>query len=122
MSAERLRVAATVLRTQAGVVPESPWYAVHLNGKYVYRNPEDYTWVVDSGPSFICDLNGDYEGRADIASYIATMHPGVALALAKSLDEAADAFGHADLCMDCFHPTCLTVGSLLPVADEILGS
>lgn len=112
MSAQRLRDAAKVLRERAEAVPESPWYAVHLNGEHLYMNPDDHTWVVDSGPSFICDLNGDHAGRAEVATYIATMHPGVALALAEWLDAAAreeDAFE----CGDIYPRT---------VADLILGA
>lgn len=43
------------------------------------------------------------------------------LAVARMLSQAADALEHPDLCMDCFHPTCLTVAEAITVARAYLG-
>ena len=83
MSADRLREAAKVLRERAERVTPGPWEAFR-------RGDAD-------GPFGVCaetvgDLDQDVyygSGRAD-AIYIATMHPGVGLALADWLDTAAN--------------------------------
>lgn len=95
MSAERLREAAKALRQLARcggpLEYPAPWGFRHTEGEgvehhgiaaLVTTNPEDdgeVTDWIDEG----------------VAAYIATMHPGVGLALADWLDEAAEKW-HAD--------------------------
>ena len=81
MSADRLRQAARVLRERAEAASEGEWRPFRSGLKGV-----DAAWIVDSGPTFIASTQIDSErGKAD-ATYIATVHPGVGLALADWLD------------------------------------
>jgi hypothetical protein len=80
MSADLLREAADVLRERADGSQPSPWYA-----ELSIRATDDANWW------FVCDANGfevaqtRHSVKAE-ADYIATMHPGVGLALADWLD------------------------------------
>jgi len=69
---------------------------------------------------YVC--TGGAPGEDDDAEYIATMHPGVALALAALLDAAADYTvpdPHDPSCDCC--PCCERDRNALAVADAILG-
>jgi hypothetical protein len=83
MSADLLREAAEVLRERIDGSQPSPWYA-----ELSILAPDDANWW------FVCDANGfevaqtRHSVKAE-AAYIATMHPGVGLALADWLDEIA---------------------------------
>ena len=78
MSADRLREAAKVLREQAEAATPGPWRSVQgASG--------DLWWVeLPNTADVALDLHGEN------ATYIATMHPGVGLALADWLDDLAD--------------------------------
>lgn len=79
MSAQRLRDAAKVLRERAEDATPGPWAATACGD--LNFNPSDLRigWTV-------------HFSRPANAAYIATMHPGVALALARLLDNAAEDF------------------------------
>lgn len=92
MSAQRLRDAAKVLRERAGDATPGPWGAVAgafgdpANGPdhmRVTRKPHT------DASSSVAQLGYEQQGGDD-AAFIATMHPGVGLALADWLDIAAD--------------------------------
>lgn len=84
-AADRLREAARVLRERAEAASEGEWWPYRT-----VPSDLDAEWIVDSGLTFICSTHIDSErGRAD-ATYIATMHPVVGLALANWLDAQAD--------------------------------
>lgn len=122
MSAARLREAAKVLRERAEDATPGPWVTHPVGARADVRGLPENTSHDYRGNAVATAGDSEFGAcPAKDAHYIATMHPGVGLALARALDTAADAFGHADLCLDCFHPTCLTVGELIPVADLILG-
>lgn len=93
MSAQRLRDAAKVLRERAGATEPGPWEA--RRGGLIAR--------ASSSPRFVwpshATADGQYwEGQRErnhaTATYIATMHPGVGLALADWLDSEAAGDGH----------------------------
>ena len=99
MSAQRLRDAAKVLRELAQAATPGPWEA-----------GEACVWTDADLPSRVVVSDGrDGDGgawdEAD-AAFIATMHPGVALALADALDAHIQNHGFA----------------LVAVADLILGA
>lgn len=78
MSAERLREAARVLREGAAILDDKGPWSWHVTG--------DRKWAVvtrDDG-EWMAQVDDD-----DRAVYIATMHPGVGLALADLLDMEA---------------------------------
>ncbi|MFF7335406.1 hypothetical protein [Streptomyces sp. NPDC008150] len=77
--ADELRAAADRLRNLATAATPGPWTQTGIG---------DYGWTVSSSTSALVDTVDSEEGRAD-ADYIATMHPGVGLALADWLDTAA---------------------------------
>ena len=82
MSADRLREAAATLRRRAQRATPGPWEVIG-GGEYV------------QGPGILVapDDGGVTTTDADL---IATMHPGVALALADVLEEAAADFDFTD--------------------------
>lgn len=83
---ETLRAAAARLRQVAGAATPGPW-------QYVIEAPcgtvIEYAYV-EAGDDLVADCGAadDAETTAD-ARYIATMHPGVAVALARWLDAEA---------------------------------
>lgn len=98
MSANRLRTAARVLRHHANAATPGPWgvgndTTVAQNMEQVAPGRCRYTqkvaapnpWDYEDAPD---DEHAEERARFD-ADYIATMHPGVALALADWLDAAA---------------------------------
>ncbi|AKU15779.1 hypothetical protein [Luteipulveratus mongoliensis] len=101
MNAERLREAAKVLRERAAAATAGPWYS----------DPTLYN-VVFSGRGSGDDVavSEDFDKRAD-AEYIATMHPGVGIGMAKLLDERAESWR-----LDVDYDT-----DALALADLILG-
>ena len=110
MSAQRLRDAAKVLRELAGAATPGPWEA---GDRCVWsRQPDGF---------YDDDVVNDSESGAggcttgENATFIATMHPGVALALAGWL-EAATA-GYLSTRLD-WSPE----PAALAVADLILGA
>lgn len=84
---ETLRAAAGLLRARAEVATPGPW-------RYVNREPcgstIEYAVVQDSMDTLVadCGVTEDEWATGD-AHYIATMHPGVAAALADWLDAEA---------------------------------
>jgi hypothetical protein len=84
MSADLLREAAEVLRERIDGSQPSPWYA-----ELSILATDDANWW------FVCDANGfevaqtRHSVKAE-AAYIATMHPGVGLALADLFEACAD--------------------------------
>lgn len=81
MSADRLREAARVLREDSEAASRSD-----AEGPWTWRVTGDKKWavVMDADGSWMAQVDDD-----DRAAYIATMHPGVGLALADWLDNAA---------------------------------
>ncbi|MEN3123244.1 hypothetical protein [Janibacter sp. LM] len=111
MSAERLRQAATVLRERAEAATPGPWKADRRGG-----------------------VTGRFEGMTEVisestdqvhADYIATMHPGVALVVAESLDNTAawldEGLGTSGLNTNYGDAWDDTVLSATRLADQILG-
>lgn len=102
---ERLRSAATRLREVAGAATPGPWEAIP-------DGPGD--WPVEGGGNYLCHSPDDgVRGGHDEgdATYIAMMHPPVALALADWLDDTANEVeSHATYSPDA-----------LRVADAVLG-
>ena len=89
MSAQRLRDAAKVLRERAEAATPGPWHLFGMAGVGAKDfEVVDERRVVCDGCEETVDRMGCYL-RED-ATYIATMHPGVALALADWLDDQAD--------------------------------
>ena len=90
MSAQELRTAAETLRAQAKSAPGGEWYAALAR---VPGDPEG-DWIVDSPDRLIAGNIGIESDPAaePRARYIATMHPGVGLALARWLDDVAAAW------------------------------
>lgn len=89
---ETLREAAKVLRERAGAAIPGPWET--RSGSLIARSSSSprLMWP----PHATADAQmweGQREQQAADATYIATMHPGVALALAGWLDKAADGDG-----------------------------
>lgn len=81
MSADRLREAARVLRERADRAYGEPWRADPPNAVVWTGNDDEFPTVYVNG--------GLYANQGRTAAYIATMHPGVGLALADWLDDAA---------------------------------
>ena len=107
MSADRLREAAKVLRERATAATPGPWqgrdgasWAAQVCVLDGDGHPVAATSMTESVPSALSD-----------ATYIATMHPGVGLALAEWLNQAAL---HTD------EPNPLT-NRAVQIADLILG-
>ena len=104
--AETLAAAANLLRKRATAdyVQPGPWIVHKANGFLRVDNDRDTTreaWTVKSG----ADLAEEAQGAAD---YIALMHPGVGLALADWLDDAAEGDEHGE-----HNPYALAVARLL---------
>ena len=102
MSADRLREAARVLRERAEAATPGPWRSVQgASG--------DLWWVeLPNTADVALDLHGEN------ATYIATMHPGVGLALADWLDDIA--------ALDGPSPHIPSERGAFRIADIILGS
>ena|SRR5690606_5605766 len=92
MSADRLREAAKVLRERAEAASEGPWWDIRAG-----LPGTDAEWIVDSDPTFIASTHIDSDRGKSDATYIATMHPGVGLALADWLDADADLSDDMDM-------------------------
>src|SRR5690242_10512179 len=99
MSAGLLRDAAKVLRERAESATPGPWSAADEHGLVPEAWP---AWCVSQmRPGFesmspeagyvtdVADVHGDNKDECPDATYIATMHPGVGLALADLLDALA---------------------------------
>ena len=86
MSAELLRQAATILRERAEAATPGPWEANMHSPDMGGRHGWDLR-----GPRNLGPLGAVVSARmlSGNAHYIATMHPGVGLALAKWLDDVA---------------------------------
>ncbi len=91
-----LRSAAKVLRERAEAATPGPWeHTEHGPGGSFAGCGQVITWGEGveagdiAGPSGDLFPRGGYSPREDMA-YIATVHPGVGLALAQLLDEHAD--------------------------------
>lgn len=119
MSAQRLHAAARVLRHHATAATPGPWGVgndtiVGSDMKQTSRGSCSYkTQVCETDPFNYQDtLDEEYaEEQAEFdADYIATVHPGVALALADWLDQTA----HDEAWIE--------TNRALRVADLILGS
>ena len=106
MSADTLREAAKVLRERAQAATPGPWSAADEHG---LLGPDSWpAWCVSQmRPGYeamsptegyvtdIADVHGDDKSENPNADYIATMHPGVGLALAEWLDaETEHVAGH----------------------------
>ena len=92
---ETLREAAKVLRERAGAATPGPWEAAQ---DHLTHSVGADVRSVPSGGYAAADCCG-YQGAStnEDAAYIATMHPGVALALADWLDKAgADCWAYGD--------------------------
>jgi hypothetical protein len=72
------------MRERAGLVPPSPWF---IHGRQV---------TTHDGCNVISD-----SGRPERTQYIASMHPGVAVAVADWLDETAEKAGHLLTMPEC---------------------
>lgn len=104
MSAERLREAASLLRERAEAATPGPWRTGGESG-LVWD-----TALPEIGPTkIVCD------SREGDATYIATMSPPVALALADLLDDDAEAaqWSNGDLRE--------SIPLILALVDAILG-
>lgn len=108
MSADLLRRAAVKLREHATAAhrghPDQQWMVDHspdyglILGSFVPEDIDD-DGVVSTGCIAFFAYPGDEESRAyagavDVASYMAAMHPPVALALADWLEAAHDHLGN----------------------------
>lgn len=76
MSAAELRQAAETLRWFANSLPDSPW---------MVQKPWLHEVKDADGRAILSSINA----RHDIPAYVATMHPGVGLALADWLEATA---------------------------------
>lgn len=111
---DRLREAARVLRERAEAATPGPWTVPLPDDEYV--GPADVVSVGEPGSRYvICEHAGTD------ATYIATMHPGVALAVAEWLVDLSDEVHveHPGGVPDDFYWPALW--SALAVADAILG-
>lgn len=112
--ADEIRAAAEKLRARAAAVPPPPWSLGGIG---------DYGWTVRMGNPAggryeVIDTRMDSdEGRA-LAQFIATMHPGVSLALATWLAsfDGIDISEHAAMSDDVAHA--LAVASLINQHQE----
>jgi hypothetical protein len=80
VSAAELRKAAETLRERATAASKAPWSPEPLYDLSVWSEANDDCQIVSVGTS----------GSHDDLRYIATMHPGVGLALADWLDTRAE--------------------------------
>lgn len=109
MSAERLREAARVLRERAGFATPGPW---EFQPWSTYALPSgDYAEsILMSAHAFDGEITRDLPDHD--GDYIATMHPGVALAIAAWLEATAEVI------VDDEEPVVMAAVS---VADAVLG-
>jgi hypothetical protein len=111
MSAELLRRAAEVLRERAASATPGPWRWEQYREDLPYLvgrggDPATYAYdteVIEANHSGECGCRSACYLGLEVAhadrDYIATMHPGVGLALADWLDTAgADIWAHGPLC------------------------
>jgi hypothetical protein len=105
VSIETLRRAAALMRERAEAATPGPW-AADPDTWHPHGHPLGYRRVVSGEPNPISGIRmphlhtatlvppGSPEDRAAMADaeHIASWHPAVALASAKALDEAADAY------------------------------
>lgn len=111
MSAELLRKAVMILRERAEAATPGPW-EVNEGGMGVLAGREE--WDLGGGQQRILTANMPYRAermRANVA-HVATMHPGVGLALADWLEDEANAAG--------YHEN-RVVPAALPLARLIVG-
>lgn len=106
--AELMREAARTLRERAGAALPTPWEVVggegsEWNDQVVSPGRRPRVGVVET----VADCDTDEE----TAEYIATMHPGLALAIADLLDDTAS---EVEYCATYSHHA-------VTVADTILG-
>ena len=84
MSAAELRKAAETLRARAGAAHPGPWYTDKYDADGVFTAPEVTLTSQD-----VAFASGGLSRQKETDAYIATMHPGVGLALADWLDLTA---------------------------------
>lgn len=126
MSAERLREAAKVLRERAGAATPGPWSfggagVADAEGRIpiAITSPDHFAYG-DGGWSTKPDFMAGIRQNAGNGTWVATMHPGVGLALADLLGATARAARLAGVAAK--HPEALSIrGKALAVADAILG-
>lgn len=89
---ETLTAAAKLLRERATAATPGPWIVHQANGfvRVDQPGPPSKAWTEKSG----ADLA---EENRSTAEYIALMHPGVGLALARVLEQAAEALEGQDV-------------------------
>lgn len=95
-SVETLREAAKVLRERAEAATPGPWEADMHEVSQHWSRPEPWQTVASSEVACMAYCyGGSGRGieREEDATFIATMHPGVALALADWLGKEADGDG-----------------------------
>ena len=121
MNADRLREAARVLRERAEVASPGHWSWERTEKTVTVYEPDEDAAIFE-----------DEMTLPEDAAFIATMHPGVALALADWIDEAgADYFAFGDdehhaadhePCDECdSDPRAPHLRRAITVADQILG-
>lgn len=101
---ETLTAAAQRIRERASAAGEGPWAAVPdvMIGGWAVAHKD-----ADPGGPYLADFT-----RAEHAYWIALMHPGVGLALARVLEQAAEALEGTDVPED---------EPVLAVARQLLG-
>ena len=92
VSADTLRRAAALLRERASVTVEGPWVAERFYWKFESpAMPDGWWWHISDGAGDVALSSERDDAEPDTAKnrveYIATMHPGVGLALADWLDD-----------------------------------
>jgi len=97
---EELRSAAVLLRQRAEDATPGPWKHTghgpgyeHMGCGEVYTLGDGVEGGGIAAPAGDCYPRGDYSPDGDMA-WIATVHPGVGLALADAMDQAASDFGN----------------------------
>ena len=106
MSADELRQAAETLRARAQASSRAPWV---VDGEGDLEGTEVRA-ARGAGPTVAQTVPLGYERRRANAAYIATMHPGVGLALADWLDDEAKAAGYHE---NRIIPSALTIARLI---------
>ena len=115
MSAETLRRAATVLRERAEKATPGPWRMV---GEFLNDTERAYV-VPERDDHYVCA--GGSPDLDDDSPYIATMHPGVGLALAEWLLIESHHVASHQCEAHCPPDGCDEVHAALTVARAILG-
>lgn len=111
MSADRLREAARVLRERARTATPWPWVTHPVGARADVRGLPENTSHDYRGNAVATAGDSEFGAcPAKDAHYIATMHPGVGLALAELLDGLA-----------CDSPWDFRHDNALAIADLILG-